>query len=215
VKRLALDLDGTLISCEPRQSAVLRAVSAPHPVNVPPDTVWSLKRDGLNTRDALIQTGIDPTLATCIAHDWQRQIEDPVWLGLDTVLPGVESTLARWKQLGWQLVVLTARSRREWVRPQTTRLGLDRWIDAVEVVPPGDAAAHKAAFLRQHEFIGFIGDTESDHAAAATAGIPFIGVASGQRSLQHLRRCGLRDVVTDVAAAAERWPTMFIGANPA
>ncbi len=215
MKRLALDLDGTLISCEPRQSTVLRAVAALHPVTVDPIAVWSLKRDGLNTRNALARSGIEPTLAARIAHDWQRQIEDPVWLGLDTLLPGVESTLTRWKQLGWQLVVVTARARPEWVQPQITRLGLDRWIHAVEVVPPGDAATHKATFLHTRGFLGFIGDTESDHAAASTAGIPFIGVASGQRSPQHLLRCGVRDIVPDLASAAERWPTTRTGPDPA
>lgn len=215
MKRLALDLDGTLISCEPRQSTVLRAVAALHPVTVDPDAVWSLKRDGLNTRDALTRSGIDPILAALIARDWQRQVEDPVWLGLDTLLPGVPSTLAHWKQLGWHFTLVTARSRPEWVRPQIARLGLDRWIDALEIVAPGDAANHKAAFLQSHGFSGFIGDTESDHAAAVIAGIPFIGVASGQRSLQHLHRCGIRDCVADLAAAAERWATLCNRPHPA
>ncbi|MGZ4202488.1 MAG: HAD hydrolase-like protein, partial [Thermoleophilaceae bacterium] len=94
--------------------------------------------------------------------------------------------------------VLTARRDAEAVAWEAERLGLGLGL---EVVDPADAAAGKAAVLRRRGAAAFIGDAETDAAAADAAGIPFVGVSSGQRSADFLRAAGVEAVVDDVGAA--------------
>src|ERR1700677_3718654 len=109
--RLALDLDGTLISCEPRQSPVLSAALIRRKANADLKKIWERKREGDSTREALKKSGMGATLAQSIAEDWRRMIEEPVWLALDSVLPGVRETLNAMRKAGTQLWLITARSR--------------------------------------------------------------------------------------------------------
>ncbi len=58
------------------------------------------------------------------------------------------------------------------------------------VVDPGAAVVAKAAVLERLAPAGFIGDSDSDGEAAARAGIPFVAVATGQRSRSYLAQRG-------------------------
>ena len=62
--------------------------------------------------------------------------------------------------------MLTARRERFFLLQQLDRLGLSRQIDELIVVPPTEAAERKAEALRKLKPLTFIGDTESDAAAA-------------------------------------------------
>ncbi|KAB2673990.1 MAG: HAD family hydrolase [Verrucomicrobia bacterium] len=199
--KLALDLDGTLISCEPRQSAVLQAVLAQCGERVDLGRVWELKRNGASTEQALVQLGFDPTSARRASRSWRYSIEAPFWLGLDSVFSGVTEVLGAMRAVGWRLIVVTARSQREWVPQQLERLGLSPWLDGVVVVPPHEAATEKAAVLRDLSAVAFFGDTESDYGASRAAGVPFYSVGGGQRCAAFLARAGVKQVHLDLAAA--------------
>ena len=183
---LALDLDGTLISCEPRQSAVLSAALTCWKANADLKKIWEMKREGVSTREALEKSGLESTLAQSVADDWRRMIEEPVWLELDSVLPGVTETLFAMREAGAQLWLLTARSRQEWVYQQLARLWLLPFFHSVSVLPISEPAQAKARILRRMCADAFFGDTEPDWRASTEAGVPFYAVSTGQRSATFL-----------------------------
>jgi phosphoglycolate phosphatase-like HAD superfamily hydrolase len=208
---VALDLDGTLISCEPRQSAVLRAALLRSGELVDLKRVWELKREGESTENALIKLGLKLESARKIACDWQRMIEDPFWLGLDTVLPGVKKVLQAMRKTGIQICLLTARSRAEWVPQQLSRLGLLSLLDNVIVVPAKESSKAKATVLTKASPAAFFGDTESDWQASLVAGVSFYGIATGQRSATFLKS-NTANVYCDMEAA---WNALQVAIYPA
>lgn len=200
---LALDLDGTLITCEPRQSAVLQAALVHCGARTDLNRVWELKRDGASTEEALARLGLEPELARHAAAGWRCMVEDPIWLGLDSVLPGILDALHAMREAGASLWLLTARSRPEWVRLQLAQLGLANSLDRVTVVPPHDATIAKSTVLREMAAVAFFGDTESDWRASLKAEVPFYAVSSGQRSPAFLARAGVQTVHGNLAAASK------------
>jgi phosphoglycolate phosphatase-like HAD superfamily hydrolase len=128
-------------------------------------------------------------------------IEEPVWLGLDTVLQGVADTLQEMRARRLKLSLLTARTRSEWVPQQLDRLGLSKLFDDVTVVSADGSALAKASRLRLLCISSFFGDTESDMRAAAIAGVPYFAVATGQRDKLFLARAGAKRVYDNLSEA--------------
>src|SRR5690606_30206558 len=87
---LCLDLDGTLITCEPRQSEVLRAAAKAVGYPVEPASIWALKREGASTAEALRATGVPEPIAARMMVHWLAWIEEPGWLSLDSPFAGVD-----------------------------------------------------------------------------------------------------------------------------
>ncbi len=196
----ALDLDGTLIDCRPRQveltSAILAELGAP-PVDR--DALWASKREGATTREALLAAGIPAHVVETAVSRWVARIEDPTWLSRDPVLAETPRALAAVRSVGMSPVVLTARRDSTAVRDQVARLDLD--VDEVDVVDPSDSMAAKADRLRALGAVAYVGDTEADARAAAAASVLFAAVGGGQRSERFLRAEGVADVRADVFAA--------------
>ena len=197
---LALDLDGTLLDCRPRQVeltvAVLEELEAP---GVDPDALWAAKREGATTRDALLAQGLPAAVVDAAVTAWVSRVEDAAWLARDPVLPEAPPALAAVRAAGLSPVVLTARRDASAVRDQIARLALD--VDDVGVVDPSDPAAGKAGYLRALAAAGYVGDTESDARSAAVADVPFVAVGGGQRSERFLRAAGVTDVRANVRDA--------------
>jgi len=181
---LALDLDGTLLDCGPRQVEALHAVlGEPYP---DPEGFWQAKRRGATTLEALVALGMAEQQASEIAGRWRITVEDDELLLVDTVLPAVETTLAAAREQVDRLVIITARRRGEAALAQCERLGLMTLLDEVIAVDPTSASASKAVVLSDIAADWFIGDTASDARAAATAGVPFAAVTTGQHTREVL-----------------------------
>jgi phosphoglycolate phosphatase-like HAD superfamily hydrolase len=190
----ATDFDGTLVDCRRRQLAVVAEALAARGADSSRDFLgrhWRLKREGMNTCDALIHEGMDQGLAKRIADDFKAVVEDERFLVLDRPFPSVERTLDLLRREGYSVHVLTARTRPGSVAAQIERL-FGRSVDEVHVVSPRRAADEKAAILRTIEPVCFVGDSESDAQAASAGNVPFFGVSCGQRSATHLRAHGIR-----------------------
>jgi phosphoglycolate phosphatase-like HAD superfamily hydrolase len=184
---IALDLDGTLLTCEPRQSTVLRAACVRNGASIGLAEVWQLKRSGKSTLDAMQTLGMPAPSASRISSDWMAMIEQPQWLALDSVLPGVRQWMDAVKGSGGKLQLITARRRPEFLRPQLRNLGLESLFSWIHCVSEGSISKAKANCLQLTGAQLFIGDTESDALAARTAGISFAAVTTGQRSEKFLR----------------------------
>jgi phosphoglycolate phosphatase-like HAD superfamily hydrolase len=205
---IALDVDGTLLDCRVRQVAVARATA---PAAFDERAFWSAKRTGAATEAALIAAGLAQQAAHQAAGAWRAVIEDDEWLALDGLLPSALTALDALAADRRPVALLTARRRREAVRRQLDRLGVLARVDALVVVDPVRPAAAKADHLRRLGARAFVGDTESDAAAAVRAGVPFVAVASGQRSRSFLEAQGIAPVRADVGEAV----AALVGAYPA
>jgi phosphoglycolate phosphatase-like HAD superfamily hydrolase len=183
---IVFDLDGTLLSCRPRQMAALRAVSGLPLSEL--SAIWQLKRDGATTRDALVSVGTSAGFADEVARRWGNVIETPYFLAYDRLLPGAIEALQACRALGLKVVILTARKSGRYLLAQCHALGLHRSVDCLTSVDPRQAVAQKAQELQRLAPLGLVGDTEVDVHAAAAAGVPFFSVSSGQRSSDFLRR---------------------------
>lgn len=199
---LALDLDGTLLDCETRQVALTRALLVQRGLPaLDAPAFWRRKRAGASTAKALAaQYGAAPWLPE-LAQAWLAAIEQPQWLALDPLLPGVMAALAALRADGVRLRLLTARSNVDGLHATLARLALAPCFEQVAVVDPASASAQKAAILAAWQPAAFIGDTESDLAAAQRAGIPFAAVTCGQRDAAWLAVHGAASCHASLAAA--------------
>jgi phosphoglycolate phosphatase-like HAD superfamily hydrolase len=112
------------------------------------------------------------------------------------------------------VTLLTARRDPVALAGQLAALGLAPDFHAVEVVDPREAADAKAAHLRAARPALFVGDSETDFAAAERVGVPFIGVDTGQRSAPFLRAAGVRRVSGSLTAIVEYMDATLAGVPP-
>lgn len=188
---LCFDLDGTLIDARDRQVEVtawlLGELGA-----APLDRVrlWRHKRNGATTAAALAALGYPPETVEGVAQRWPEVMECEEWLTRDRALPGAGRVLARLRRDGHRISVITARRRVASAAESLRAAGLHELVDDVAVVAPADAVESKAQRLIDLRAPWFIGDSISDGDAAKAAGVPFVAVATGQRSSSYLMRYG-------------------------
>jgi phosphoglycolate phosphatase-like HAD superfamily hydrolase len=188
---LVFDLDGTLIDARLRQVGVTIEVLGELELGeLDAGRFWRAKRAGATTGGALLALGYEPARAAAIADGWRARVESERWLARDRALPGVARVLRRLRQEGHTIVVLTARTRLHGAAQSLQACGLASLVDEVVVVDPGSAVTAKAEALALRRARSFVGDAETDGAAAAAAAVAFMAVATGQRSAAYLRRRG-------------------------
>lgn len=200
---VAIDLDGTLITCAPRQIFLFAALARGHGYAPDLEKFWRLKRNGNSTHSSSMLAGLPEAVGIRVAAQWISLIETPFWLALDRCHPDSIETLIKLRAANYKLIVITARQHKHWLNAQLSRLRLDCLVDAVFVVDPRDAAGAKARLLREHSTICFIGDTETDAAAAGLARTRFVALDRGQRDAEFLRQRNVPNVVADLETAAQ------------
>lgn len=197
---VVFDLDGTLVNAAAKQGLCLRAAAQAYGVSLDPADLWRLKREGASNRDALLSGGADPGRIERICALWLETIETPYWATYDTLVQDGLSSLRRLRGIGVATVLLTARRHHHWLHQQLHGLRLLPLFDQVFCVSPRSAAQEKATILRRLSPTVFLGDTESDFAAASEAGVPFRAVTTGLRSSGFLKSRGiapLHDTLTE------------------
>lgn len=185
---IGIDLDGTLISCREKQLFSLHKSLQLLRIKYDAyDEFWKLKTNGLTTAHALMSTGIDRSVAQNAAEIWIENVETWECLEKDRIVPGAFDVLASLSHRA-DLLLLSARQNAAMFERQIVTLGLKPYFKFVMTVLTGsDAANAKAFYLMEHGARCYIGDTESDAAAAAKANIAIYLVATGQRSLEFLQ----------------------------
>lgn len=206
---LGLDLDGTLISCEPKQTTLLRVAACAAGVALDAGSVWQRKRQGSSTAEALQALHLPTTVTKAILRVWLESIEEPQWLALDTVFPEAWVGLETMRRLGWELILISARRSPHWVWHQLDRLGLKPFLNEVIIVRPEEARARKCIAMQKTRCAAYVGDTESDAEAAKQAGIPFFGVTGGQRSGEFLTARSERNLAPDLFTHVENIAAVF------
>lgn len=184
---IALDLDGTLLDCKERQSLLAATLCRAADLELDIEAFWTAKRAGATTASAISMQGIDATLASKLSRLWVEQVESDVWLRMDRLFPGVMHSLHDAHELGFHLHLVTARSNARALTRQLRWLSLAPFFDHVEIVCPHEASRQKAIYLAALAPLVYIGDAESDAAAANVARVKFLAVTSGQRSSAYLQ----------------------------
>lgn len=188
-----LDLDGTLLDERPRHhgcyAAIMRELEQEA---LPIDTYWSLKRQAVDARGVLTQTGSEG-LGAQYERRWLSLIESPEMLALDALHVGTKETLQTWVAGGASLVLTSLRQSALGIDSQLRSLGLARLFPRRAVAPPWEKARGKAeavrSLLQEHEIrrAVWIGDTEADLCAARLIGCPTWLLTCGIRSAEFLR----------------------------
>jgi len=185
VAPVGFDLDMTLIDSQRAILASFAGVAADTGVKIDPEGV--LSRLGIKLQAELAYwfppSEIDAAVQLYRAH-YLRLIGP-----CTTSLPGAAEALAAVRSSGARAVVITAKAE------LPARLSLDTvGLRADEIV----ADAHgpeKAAVLTLIGAAAYVGDTPADMAAAVTAGVHPVGVATGSFSEAELRAAGAADVL--------------------
>lgn len=185
---IALDLDGTLLTCAPRHCAVARyslgCVIRGAPIKFDASRFWNQKRNGLTTHQCM--SFISQDAANAAAEIWLDQIENVHWLGMDSMIRGARDALLEMLHHGKTLALVSARRDPAAARLQIERLGVADLFESVHFVSPRNAREAKASVLRKLAASLYIGDTELDFAAAAAADVPCRLVDTGSRCSAYL-----------------------------
>jgi len=112
---------------------------------------------------------------------------------LTTVLPGTRESLAAVRAGGARAVVITAKYE------VTARLSLDGADLAADELFADVHGPGKAAVLVGLRAAAYVGDTPADMAAAVTAGVRAVGVATGSFTDRDLRAAGAYVVLASLA----------------
>jgi phosphoglycolate phosphatase len=182
---VGFDLDMTLIDSRPGIAAAYRALSAQTGVYV--DVEAAVARLG-------------PPLEWEIAH-WfpadrvgeavsaYRLLYPSYAIEPSLPLPGAREAIDAVRAAGGRVVVVTAK------KTELARLHLERLGLAVDGVVGLAWADGKARALTEHAATVYVGDHTADMAAARSAGIVGVGVATGPCTADELRRAGADTVL--------------------
>jgi phosphoglycolate phosphatase len=107
-------------------------------------------------------------------------------------MPGAVAALAAVREQGLRVVVVTSKIAR------LARLHLDHLGLAVDELAGDLFAEQKATALTEHDVRWYVGDHVADMAAAQTADVPGIGVATGPCAADELRAAGAAHVLPDL-----------------
>lgn len=173
------------------------------------------KTDGQIIAERLAQYELDPDLHGAVGAKLDElSVVASTGSHRRTPTPGVDAALAAVADEGWTNALLTGNSPTR-ARAKLSGAGID--VDAFDWEHSffGDrsrqrseiTAAARAALLDQPSVI--IGDTPSDDLAAATAGIPFIAVATGIFSAAELRTTGAVVVLDDLISGLPELRSML------
>ncbi|MGN9774616.1 HAD family hydrolase [Micromonospora sp. H33] len=185
---VGFDLDMTLVDSRPGIAAAYRALTA---------------RTGVHVDAEAAVSRLGPPLRTEIAR-WfpPEQVEGavrtyrelyPAYAITPTVpLPGARAAIEAVRARGGRVLVVTSKLGR------LARLHLDHLGLVVDEVAGDLFAEEKATALREHGATHYVGDHVADMAAARTAGVPGIAVATGPCTPEELGAAGAELVLDDL-----------------
>lgn len=199
-KRIAFDLDGTLLDSRKRHEIVMRDVLKKHGIELNILDLVSFKAEGYNNIDWLLSKDISENEAKVINAEWISLIESTVYLNCDSLYPNVIEILNGLSKDN-DLFLITARNNKDNAYKQINQLGISEYFTDISVVDTcSETPLLKSRKLQEYGVDSFIGDTESDYKAALIAGCDFKAVAYGFRSKKFLSEfCNsIYDIILDI-----------------
>jgi phosphoglycolate phosphatase len=197
---VGFDLDMTLIDSRPAILASFGAVATQ--TGTPIDLSDVDRRLGIKLDDELAFWFPPDQIAAAAAIYRQHYVG--LAEHMTTALPGAHEALAAVRAAGDRAVIITAKHLVS-VEPSLRAAGLA--ADELFTLVHGP---EKAEVLRWLEAIAYIGDTPPDMAAAVTAGVWPVGVATGSFTAAELTAAGA-EVVLDSLTAFPGWYSSALG----
>ncbi len=187
-KRIAFDLDGTLLNSRKRHKIVMDFVLTENGIDIDTSDYLGYKYEGNNNISWLTYKGISEKSAAEINKRWIELIEDEQFLAEDDLYKGTISLLNEFSKDNF-LVLLTARNNQEGLNKQISGLGIKQYFDKIIVIETSKKTPElKSNVLKEMHIDEFYGDTESDMKAAIEAGCDFYVSTRGFRSKQFWSR---------------------------
>ena len=189
-----LDLDGTIIDSTKRHYLLLEKLLQDNSIytNINPQDYLSYKRDGYNNYDFLTKKlEINPQIANEIQKKWVKDIESSEWISTDTLYPDTIKFLNELKDLGYNIIFLTARQNQKSLYKELENLSLTIFPNQIIVVQGSKIKAFRD--ISDYPKI-MIGDTEMDFEAAKEANAPSYILGRGLRSPHFLHKLGIKKI---------------------
>lgn len=202
---VGFDLDMTLVDSRPGIAATYRALTASTGVFIDADA--AVTRLGPPLRHELRRWYPPEQVEDAVAR--YRSLYATHAVEPSSALPGAVAALAFVRSLGLRVVVVSSKIG------HLVRLHLDHLGMAVDDVAGDLFAEGKAAALSCFGVAVYVGDHVADMVAAATAGVPGIGVATGPCSPADLRDAGAATVIGDLTALPGALDGIALGEAPA
>ncbi len=179
--RIGFDLDGTLITCEPKHSVLMSILANAHHVRFDRNKYWQDKRMGLNNKLALINQGVSKSTAAQMNTIWINSIERIEWACFDKLFSDTKVLLQELRAKGHTLHLVSARNHIPNANLQLRLLGIDQLFDSVDFVSV--QSKKTKSFYFEKRFIDcYFGDTEADFEATQIVNIDFYSVLTGMRN---------------------------------
>ncbi|MFI5494395.1 HAD family hydrolase [Actinoplanes sp. NPDC051859] len=198
---VGFDLDMTLIDSRPGIHAAYRALTELTGVHV--DADLAVTRLGPPLRTELRQWFPEADVEEAVAT--YRGLYPDYAIKPTVGMPGAVAALAGVRKHGFRVVVVTSKLGRL-AALHLAHLGLDYDELAGDLFAEGKAAA-----LTEHGVRWYVGDHTADMIAAATAGIPGIGVTTGPCSAAELIDAGAAHVLPDLTGLPDLLDRITIG----
>lgn len=199
LKAFVFDLDGTLIdSLADIAESINRMLDARAYPRCEVEVFRQMVGDGMDklVERALPESARSPELITICVEEYRANYNE-LWQQQTLPYPGIVAALARLKQLGMKLGVISNKAHRFTV-PMTEHFFGSEVFDHIlgqrDEVPrkPDPAGAYEMAALLgvKPEEMAYVGDSGIDMTFAKRSGMLAVGVRWGFRSEAELRECG-------------------------
>lgn len=200
--KIAIDLDGTIITAKEKQMSLLRTLGKAHSITIDNDNIWRLKRNGFNNRKSLLTYNFPSQKIDSMCQHWEYLIETFPWLYFDKLIEGAVDALISWKKNGHTLHLLSARTNASHGMLQLYALGIDSLFDTITFVNPKTCEA-KVPALKKIMPSYYIGDTEKDYENSILADVIPVLVSSGMRSGEFLSSKTGKSCYPDLASVVK------------
>ena len=181
-----LDLDGTLLNTSKRHYKLYKDIlNEKIPQNgepkFSPQKFWSMKREGIKTRD-ILPTPLSNEIITSFEDEWLQKIEKKSYLQYDESFPGMKNILSDLNK-EFDLILVTLRNNTENLHWELSKLGLKSYFRSI-LCGEGPKKKLIEGYLKDSpdEKCIIIGDTEEDIKTGKKLEITTISVTCGIRS---------------------------------
>ena len=187
---ICFDLDGTLLDVSNRHYHVYaQAVEWLHGKPLTKRRYWELKRRHTEVPRLLVESSLDPEVASSYMQRFVEQIETPRMLAKDRLIVGTKASL---KELSGShsLYLVSLRRSQSNLGNQLRQLDIEQYFDRILVGhTDGEPYKKKLELIRRLPNFGegiVVGDTEADIVAAKRLNLRAVAVRSGVRNGEYL-----------------------------
>lgn len=192
-RKIAFDLDGTLLDSRKRHSIVMSFVLKDFGLNINTDDLVLFKAEKRNNLEWLISKGIQEDLAKQIQQKWIENIEQDVFLSDDILYPDSIDILKK-LSVNNDLYLITARNNVKKTYEQLKALKINQYFEEIKIVTSDKRSTNaKSDFLIENKIEILVGDTEVDYEAAKLAKIDFYYRFGGFRSMKFLSNLNVKE----------------------